>query len=130
MSDTSTDLNLRDVLARIDRQQAESQKFIAEQRKLMAEAAKLERDRAILPWTVAATLLGAGAALFAAGAPSIGWTQRGLADRLGWDEGTGRRWMRDGGEAPPEVDRWLATLARFHDQHPAPERVRNPSAAQ
>jgi transcriptional regulator with XRE-family HTH domain len=60
---------------------------------------------------------------------SIGWTQRGLADRLGWDEGTVRRWMRDGGEAPPDVDRWLAALARFHDQHPAPERVRTHSAA-
>jgi transcriptional regulator with XRE-family HTH domain len=54
---------------------------------------------------------------------SIGWSQRGLADRLGWDEGTVRRWMRDGGEAPAEVDRWLAALARFHDQHPAPSRL-------
>lgn len=60
---------------------------------------------------------------------SIGWTQRGLADRLGWDEGTVRRWMRDGGEAPPEVDEWLTALARFHDQHPPPLRARSHSAA-
>jgi transcriptional regulator with XRE-family HTH domain len=60
---------------------------------------------------------------------SIGWTQRGLADRLGWDEGTVRRWMRDGGEAPAEVDEWLTTLARFHDRNPPPVRARNHSAA-
>jgi transcriptional regulator with XRE-family HTH domain len=54
---------------------------------------------------------------------AIGWSQRGLADRLQWDEGTVRRWMRDGGEAPPDIDRWLATLAQFHDEHPPPARV-------
>ena len=66
------------VLARIERDlaeapklRAETEKFVAEQRKLMAESGKLERDRAFLPWTVVATLLGAGAALFAAGAGFI-----------------------------------------------------------
>ncbi len=54
---------------------------------------------------------------------AIGWTQRGLADRLGWDEGTVRRWMRDGGEAPGEVDAWLASLAAFHLAHPPPSRA-------
>lgn len=47
---------------------AEQNKLTAEQQKLTAEALKLERDRAIIPWQVMATLLGAGAALFAAGA--------------------------------------------------------------
>jgi hypothetical protein len=49
------DINLRDTLARIDRQ-------------LIAEAGKLERDLSLMPWQVGATLLGAGAAIFAAGA--------------------------------------------------------------
>jgi hypothetical protein len=66
------------ILARIERDlaeapklRAESEKYIAEQRKLIAEASKLDRDRAIMPWQVVATLLGAGAALFAAGAGFI-----------------------------------------------------------
>lgn len=72
MSDTPRDpMDLQAILAKIRRDTQESDKFIAEQRKLMAEAQKLDRDRAILPWTVAATLLGAGAALFAAGAGFI-----------------------------------------------------------
>ena len=64
-------LDLREQLARIDRAQEETRKFVAEQHKLDAEAMKLQRDRSFLPWTVAATLLGAGAALFAAGAGFI-----------------------------------------------------------
>jgi Tfp pilus assembly protein PilN len=71
----SESLNLRDEIARIDRAMAETQKFsaetqksVAEQQKLIAEARKLHRDRALVPWQVIATLLGAGAALFAAGA--------------------------------------------------------------
>jgi transcriptional regulator with XRE-family HTH domain len=59
---------------------------------------------------------------------AIGWTQRGLADRLGWDEGTVRRWMRVGGEAPADVDQWLAGLAEFHRQHPPPARLRSVAA--
>jgi transcriptional regulator with XRE-family HTH domain len=54
---------------------------------------------------------------------AIGWTQRGLADRLGWDEGTVRRWMRDGGEAPAEVDAWLGRVAAFHQAHPPPGKI-------
>jgi hypothetical protein len=64
-------LDLREQIARIDRAQEETRKFVSEQHKLDAEANKLQRDRAFLPWTVAATLLGAGAALFAAGAGFI-----------------------------------------------------------
>ena len=68
MSETSPrdELDIRAILAKITRDTQESDKFHAEQRKLIAEASKLERDRAFLPWTVVA--LGAGAALFAAGA--------------------------------------------------------------
>jgi hypothetical protein len=49
----------------------ETQKFVSEQHKLIAmlrEAAKLER---YMPWTVAATMMGTGAALFAAGAAFV-----------------------------------------------------------
>ena len=42
----AVDLDLREQIARIDRAQAETQKFAAEQRKLTAEAAKFTRD----PW--------------------------------------------------------------------------------
>lgn len=55
----------------------------------------------------------------------IGWSQRGLAERLGWDEGTVRRWMRGGGEAPAAVDAWLGRLARFHAANPPPMRARS-----
>ncbi len=72
MSEAFTDINLRDVLARIDRQQAETQKFVAEERKLMAEQSKLtqearkldpehdklRRDRNLAPWLIAASLSG------------------------------------------------------------------------
>ena len=71
-------LNLQAEIARIDRDRAEGQKlqeevrkFVAEQHKFMAEAAKMERDRRFLPWTVVATLPGAGGALFAAGAAFV-----------------------------------------------------------
>jgi hypothetical protein len=47
---------------------------------------------------------------------------------LGWDEGTVRRWMRDGGEAPAEVDHWLAKIAEFHRRHPPPPRLRRDAA--
>jgi membrane protein insertase Oxa1/YidC/SpoIIIJ len=82
MSGTAPDLNMETILAQLARAREETQKFTAEQHKLMAEqqkfaaeqqklnfeALKLERERGILPWQVAATMLGAGAALFAAGA--------------------------------------------------------------
>jgi hypothetical protein len=71
MSATAPDLNTETILVQLARAREETMKFVAEQHKLMAEAQKMERDRAILPWTVVATLLGAGAALFAAGAGFI-----------------------------------------------------------
>jgi len=78
MSGTTPDLNMETILTQLARAREETQKFIAEQHKLMAEqqklnfeALKVQRERGILPWQVAATMLGAGAALFAAGAGFI-----------------------------------------------------------
>jgi hypothetical protein len=59
MSGVTDDLNMRDVLARIDRQQAETQKFVAEQRKLIAEADKLTRDRWLAPLVAVASVIAA-----------------------------------------------------------------------
>lgn len=66
------------ILARIERDlaeapklRAESEKFVAEQRKLIAESQKLDRERGVLPWQIVVTTLGAGAALFAAGAAFV-----------------------------------------------------------
>lgn len=73
MSDTQNDLNMRDVLARIDRQLAESaklreetNKFVAEQHKLNAEAEKLTRDRWLAPVVTIASVIAAVGASFAA----------------------------------------------------------------
>jgi len=53
MSDIPADwrdqLNLRAEIARIDRDRAESEKFIAEQRKLISESRELDRDRWLAP---------------------------------------------------------------------------------
>ena len=74
MSDIPTDyrgrLDLAELVARIERQQEETRKFIAEQHKLAAErdklaaeALKLHRDRVLAPWQVAVVTLGGLAAL-------------------------------------------------------------------
>jgi len=59
-------LDLRAIIAKIDRDRAEDQKlqeetkkFVAEQRKLIAEASKLDRDRWLAPFVIVASLLGA-----------------------------------------------------------------------
>ncbi len=64
MSDVPADLNIRDVLARIDKQQVETQKFTA-------EALKLTRDRQLAPAALVISGMTAGAALFAAGAAFV-----------------------------------------------------------
>ncbi len=51
------DLDLRAVIADIDRKRAETQNFAAEQRKLTAEATKFNRD----PWMLIAGAIIAGA---------------------------------------------------------------------
>ena len=69
MSDIPSDwrgqLDLRQELARIDRDRAEtrklqeeSEKFIAEPRKLLAESRKLDRDRWLAPWSLLIALTG------------------------------------------------------------------------
>ncbi len=62
MSEIPDDINIRDILARIDRQQAETQKFVAEQHKLMAEGRKYNRDLWIVPFTVIGAIIAAIAA--------------------------------------------------------------------
>jgi hypothetical protein len=65
MSDAAVELNLREQIARIDRAQAETEKFVAEQRKLLAEQTKLsaealkfQRDRVLSPWLAIVAILG------------------------------------------------------------------------
>lgn len=67
--------DVREQLARIDKMRAETlkiqeelQKVIANTLKAQREAIKVEQDTRFAPWTIAATALGAGAALMAAGA--------------------------------------------------------------
>ena len=50
----------------------------------------------------------------------VGWSQRQYAAFLGFDESTVRRWMRDGGEAPPKIDAWLESLAVWLTVNPPP----------
>jgi len=70
MSDLPTDyqdrLNLREQIARIDRNQAEIQK-------LFAEAAKFRRERWVIPVTVAGALLAAAVARLDIIARILGW---------------------------------------------------------
>jgi len=54
-SDFRDPIDLQAILAKIDRDRTESEKFVAEQRKLMAEAAKLDRDRRLAPWQIFVT---------------------------------------------------------------------------
>ena len=56
----SEPLNIREQVARIDREQAKIQT-------LLAEAAKMGRDRALAPWRLVVGGMATGAALFAAG---------------------------------------------------------------
>jgi ABC-type phosphate/phosphonate transport system permease subunit len=54
-----SDLDLRAEIARIDRERAETQKFVAETRKLMNEADKLGREYRWYPWVQMIVTLGA-----------------------------------------------------------------------
>lgn len=87
MSDLPADyrdqLDLRTIIAEIDRKRAETQKlqeerekFVSEQHKLLAEARKLNRDRGLAPWQATALTLGTLAALVTSVvslAKSAGW---------------------------------------------------------
>ena len=66
-------LNLDDILARVEHQQAETRKFVAEQaklsaeqQKLVAESLKLGRDRWLAPIITVASLVAAIAATLGA----------------------------------------------------------------
>ena len=63
MSDLPADYNdrlsLADLVARIERQQAETRKFVAERDKLLAEASKFRTDRIIAPVIAVGVLSGA-----------------------------------------------------------------------
>lgn len=52
-------LDIDELVARIERQQAETQKFVAEQHKLMAEGRKYNRDLWIVPFTVIGAIIAA-----------------------------------------------------------------------
>ena len=51
---------------------------------------------------------------------SLGWTQRGLARMLDFDERMVRRWAAGSGAIPPEVATWLDRLAAAAEANPAP----------
>jgi ribosome-binding protein aMBF1 (putative translation factor) len=58
---------------------------------------------------------------FRAALDTIGWSQRGLADRLSCDDRMVRRWASGELTVPPSIARWLARLARCHAANPAPD---------
>lgn len=51
---------------------------------------------------------------------TIGWTIQHLANRLGVNERTVRRWDAGEFEAPPTILAWLARLANYHQHTRAP----------
>lgn len=70
MADTAAPapIDAQEQLARIERMNAETRKFVEEGIKLAAEARKLDRDRVLVPISIAFTGLAAGAAIFGAAA--------------------------------------------------------------
>lgn len=50
----------------------------------------------------------------------IGWSQADLADRLSVRQSTIRYWAAGRWEIPADVSQWLATMADWLEQHPAP----------
>ena len=63
MSEYTERLNLADLVARIERQQAKTRKLVAERNRLDAAAAKLNRDRFVAPILTAGAIGAAVAAL-------------------------------------------------------------------
>ena len=69
---------------------------------------------------------------------SLGWSQRELARQLGVAESSVRQWLTGKARMRPALAAWLTDLARYHIEHPAPERpfiaqaahAARPSAAQ
>lgn len=56
-------------------------------------------------------------------------TGRGLAEMIGCDEATVRRWERGLQTIPPKISRWLTRCAKFHFRNPPPEDWRTKSRA-
>jgi hypothetical protein len=65
MTDTTT-MDQQEQVARIERMQEETRKFVAEQHKLMAEQIKLLRDARIAPFALIFTGMAAATALIGA----------------------------------------------------------------
>jgi hypothetical protein len=59
-------LEVAEQVARIERMQEETRKFVAEQHKLIAEAAKLRRDHGLAPWLLVVAGAGGAAGFLAA----------------------------------------------------------------
>ena len=53
---------------------------------------------------------------------ALHWTQRGLADILGWNESTIRLWLNGYSEPPLAVDMWLERRAASAMFDPPPAR--------
>lgn len=51
------------------------------------------------------------------------WSQRGLARRLGRQEGTVRQWARGIVQIPLDVEVWIENLTRHYINNPAPKRA-------
>lgn len=52
----------------------------------------------------------------------IGWTYRGLADRLAVHETRVRRWASGMIPIPPNLGAWLERIHYYHMTHPLPEK--------
>ena len=50
------------------------------------------------------------------------WSQRRLAEIIGWSEGTVRNWALGRQAIPADVAKWLERLAKHAAAHPAPAR--------
>ena len=68
LPDTGSTLDIREQLARIDKMQLDLNKIQVEIIKTQIDTEKVKVDTRLAPWTIIITALGAGAALFAAGA--------------------------------------------------------------
>lgn len=51
---------------------------------------------------------------------TIGWSMRRVADMLGVNEITARRWADGRYPVPEQVAQWLETLAATHHKNPPP----------
>lgn len=57
---------------------------------------------------------------FRARLEALGWTQRGLAERMGVAHNTVHRWALDQARVPDDVAQWLNDLAQYLQLHPPP----------